>query len=367
MKTELLARLLVVLLLAAAVGTPLAARFSQISSAAGGVVEIRATRPENGGWSPDVIHAVAGQPLHLKLTSDDTIHGFAVGQTDWPAIDIQPGQVVETDLLFQRPGKYTFFCTRWCGPNHWRMRGTIEVTEPIQGGSQASAPTVEPPLFQRLGVNIDALPQLDPAVERSLAGLKELPSAWRGSALKDILPPELRQPDWLRTHTPADAFLLLRNDKTHAALNDGQLWDAVAYAWRASISQDTLAQSAKLYARDCAACHGEAGRGDGPAGRDLPGLVAMKPISSMTGANMPGMSMPGITMPVSPTADLKKGPADFTNIHRLAGLSDVVLQGKLLRGGMGTGMPEFGSLYTTDQQWALIAYIQGFALLDNGH
>ena len=29
--------------------------------------------------------------------------------------------------------------------------------------------------------------------------------------------------------------------------------------------------------------------------------------------------------------------------------SDVLLQGKLLRGGMGTGMPEFGSLYTDEE------------------
>jgi mono/diheme cytochrome c family protein len=40
--------------------------------------------------------------------------------------------------------------------------------------------------------------------------------------------------------------------------------------------------------------------------------------------------------------------------------SDVLLQGKLLRGGMGTGMPEFGSLYSDEEQWAMIAYLRTF-------
>jgi hypothetical protein len=49
--------------------------------------------PEYGGWSPDVIHAEVGEPLHLKLTSDDVVHGFAVGQMDMQSVDILPGKV----------------------------------------------------------------------------------------------------------------------------------------------------------------------------------------------------------------------------------------------------------------------------------
>ncbi len=62
--------------------------------------------------------------------------------------------------------------------------------------------------------------------------------------------------------------------------------------------------------------------------------------------------------------EAKRGPADFTDLRRLMSLSDAHLQGKLLRGGMGTGMPEFGSLYTADEQWALIAFVRGFAMYD---
>ena len=339
---EWLARLILALLLVAAIATPFAIQWFQTSYASPTTVELRARMPDapRGGWSSDAINATVGQPLHLRLTSDDVIHSFAVGQTDWPVLDIRPGEVVTADLVFDRPGRYTFFCARWCGPNHWRMRGVIEVADSKSGTTRLS--TSEPPLFQKLGFDIDAMPVLDPEAERSLGQLTGLPSAERGAALHVELPAELRQHDWLRTHTLAEAFSLLRSDSAYGDLLDAQIWDVVAFAWRSATSDTTIARGAQLFTRDCAACHGEQGRGDGPAGLDLPGLQKM---------------MPGITMP-----DAKRGPADFTDLRRLAGLSDAHLQGKLLRGGMGTGMPEFGSLYTADEQWAVIAFIRKFAM-----
>jgi cytochrome c len=131
-------------------------------------------------------------------------------------------------------------------------------------------------------------------------------------------------------------FLLL---KGQSDLSDAQIWDWVAFAWRESATQEAWARGARLYARDCAACHGEQGQGDGPAGRDLPGLQKMMP-------------------------KLKQGPADFTDLRRMSALSDVYLQGKVLRGGMGTGMPEFGSLYSLDDQWSVIAFVRGFTMQD---
>jgi len=338
LKQEWLARLILALLLVAAIATPFAVQWTQTHdwarNANATTIELRARMAENGGWSSDAINTTVGQRLHLRLTSDDVIHSFAVGQTDWPVLDIKPGEVVTTDLVFDRPGRYTFFCTRWCGPNHWRMRGVIEVTDPKSDTTRL--PTAEPPLFQKLGFDIDAMPVLGPQAEQSLAQLTGLPSAERGAALHVELPAELRQRDWLRTHTPAEAFSLLRNDSTYDDLLNAQIWDVVALAWHSATTDATIARGARLFTRDCVACHGERGRGDGPAGRDLPGLQKMVP-------------------------DVKRGPADFTNLQRMAGLSDAHLQGKLLRGGMGTGMPEFGSLYTADEQWAVIAFVRGFA------
>ncbi len=101
---------------------------------------IRAKVAEDGGSSPDVIKTNVGEPLHLKLTSDDVVHGFAVGQMDMQSVDIMPGKVTNLTLNFDKPGIYTFFCTRWCGLNHWRMRGTIEVS--------GSSPDPEPALSE---------------------------------------------------------------------------------------------------------------------------------------------------------------------------------------------------------------------------
>jgi mono/diheme cytochrome c family protein/plastocyanin len=342
MKQETLARGILIVLAVSAIGAPLVVRCMQTGRANAATVELHARMPDapRGGWSMDVIDATVGKPLHLRLTSDDVIHGFAVGQTDWPALDIRPGEVVTTDLLFEKPGRYTFYCTRWCGPNHWRMRGIIEVQDPSDASGAASLPTSEPPLYQKLGLDIDATPQLSPKAERSLNELKGLPSAERGAALHVELPAELRQRDWLNTYTPAEAYTVLRNDSAYSHLLDLQIWDVVAFAWRSATTDAASARGAQLYARDCVACHGETGRGDGPAGRDLPGLQAMATDAIRT--------------------DVKRGPADLTNLSRLAGLSDVQLQGKLLRGGMGTGMPEFGSLYSDDDQWAVIAFMREF-------
>jgi hypothetical protein len=75
------------------------------------------------------------------------MHGFAVGQIDQPAVDVIPGEITEVTLIFDRPGKYTFYCTRWCSVNHWRMRGTSEVTGP---GIETEA--AKPPLYVTLEV-----------------------------------------------------------------------------------------------------------------------------------------------------------------------------------------------------------------------
>jgi len=113
------------------------------------------------------------------------------------------------------------------------------------------------------------------------------------------------------------------------------VWNLVAWAWLKDVKPNALARAETLFARDCAACHGLDGKGGGPAGVGLPGMRKMDP-----------------TMP--------KGPANFTDAGTMLAASDVLLQGKLLRGGMGTGMPEFGSLYSDEEQWAMIAYLRTF-------
>jgi mono/diheme cytochrome c family protein len=330
---EWLARGLAILLV---VGLPLAAilHIQKGASANRQPVEIHARMPELGGWSLGNLSATVGQPLHLRLVSDDVVHSFKIGQSDEPAIELLPGKTIETSLTFDQPGKYTFYCTRWCGPNHWRMRGTIDVL-PQQG---KPAPTVEPeapPLYVSLGLDIDA-PHPAQVTPQSR------PSAAQGAALAIDVPQAYLSQTFYRTHSPAQAWETLRRDPLTRGRSGQQLWDLVALIWSSNTSSRALETGKALYAQNCAACHGENGAGDG----------VFAPDQSTKSANIqPQTGIDGHSL---------KAPADFTDPSKMLGASPALLQGKILRGGMGTGMPYWGPIFTEDQIWALVDTLYAF-------
>ncbi|MGE5378222.1 MAG: c-type cytochrome [Bacteroidota bacterium] len=320
--SELLSRLLITSGVAITIGVPLFV-WSRTPL-------IHASVAEAGGWSPDTLKAQAGQPVHLRLTSDDVVHGFAVGQMDMQAVDVLPGKVSEVTLTFDRPGTYTFYCTRWCGLNHWRMRGTIEV----EGSGPAPDP-VEAPIYVRLGIDIDAAHEA-PVIPA------DRPSAARGQALLTGLGLALSEEDY-QSHSPYEVFRSLSTRH----LSDAQRWDAVAALWRSNTTTEGLENGRRLFAQNCAACHGEGGAGDGIFADDL-AAAGKASMQTMDGA--PEMN--------------RQRPADFTDPKRMLGASPALLQGKILRGGMGTGMPMWGSIFTTQQIRDLVAYIFSFQFDD---
>jgi mono/diheme cytochrome c family protein/plastocyanin len=289
------------------------------------IVDIVARTPEQGGFAPDRLNLKAGETVRLRISSPDVVHGFTIPALGVNVDEIYPGKVVEVDVTPTQPGRYAFACTRWCGVDHWRMRGVIEVT----GADGAVLPTEEPPLFQQLGLDLDA------KLHAARATPSAEPSIGAGAALNAKLPQDLADPAKRRALAPADAFRNLRADPANAALSDAGVGNLVAWAWLKETRPEALARAETLYARDCAACHGPDGKGNGPAGVNLPGMAKMDP-----------------TMP--------SGPRDFTDAGTMLAVSDALLQGKLLRGGMGTGMPEFGSLYTDEELWAMIAHLRTF-------
>lgn len=300
---------------------------------------IHARIAENGGWGVDTIPAKVGQPLHLKFTSDDVMHGFAVGQMDMQPVDVEPGKVSETTLTFDKPGLYTFFCTRWCGLNHWRMRGSIEVT-----GSEVTTPEpVSPPLYVKLGLNLDEphLAEIAPSTK---------PSALRGQELAARISdlPLYQSTDFYRSHSPAQLF----NDLASQPLSDFQRWDAVAAIWHDNSTPAGLAQGKQLFAQNCAACHGETGGGNGVFAEKL--SAAGNASASRAGTGTTTQTMSGAQDMVMQT------PANFSDPARMLGASPALLQGKILRGGMGTGMPMWGSIFTDEQIWNVIAYLYSF-------
>jgi copper transport protein len=105
---------------------------------------------------------------------------------------------------------------------------------------------------------------------------------------------------------------------------------SLAQAFRKSLPDPVPADSASLdrgraeYQR-CVACHGVAGRGDGPAGRTL-----------------------------------NPRPADF-RVHMAAGHTDRQLFDWISKGIDGTAMPAFGDQLTEQDRWDVINYIRTFA------
>jgi mono/diheme cytochrome c family protein len=254
------------------------------------------------------------------------MHGFAVGQMDMDAVDVEPGKVTDVTLTFPKPGTYTFYCTRWCGLNHWRMRGTIEVS-----GSPSDPEPITVPMYVTLNLDIDA-----PHDALSIPDTQ--PSAIRGQPLAENNSITLSHEDYL-TYSPYDVFAEMKN----TSLTPEKRWDVIAYLWQSNTTPESLARGKQLYIQNCAACHGENGAGDGVFADDLK-ATGHSSAQTMSGAQ--DMQM--------------QSPANFTDPTRMLGASPALLQGKILRGGMGTGMPMWGAIFTEEQTWDLIAYIYSF-------
>ncbi len=327
MRNEWLARILIFTLLAAALITPVWGLWQR-----DGWIELRARMPEAGGWSPADLTVQAGESLRLRLTSDDVVHSFAIGQSDRPPVDILPGEVTEIELTFDEPGTYTYYCTRWCGSNHWRMRGTITV----HGGEPATTSPPVQPLYAQLGIDLDAPRE---QIDLDLPGK---PSAGRGAKIAARYPVSQFETylnlEYYRSHTPAEAWNDLRSRPVTLDLNDGQVWDLVAWIWQQNVDAQNLEMGVSLYRQDCAACHGLDGSGNGIfAGTDQ--FDTDPPFDDDL------------------TGQASEPPPNFSDPKTMLSTSPAILQGKIIRGGMGTGMPSWGLLYTEKQSWALVDYI----------
>jgi mono/diheme cytochrome c family protein len=93
-----------------------------------------------------------------------------------------------------------------------------------------------------------------------------------------------------------------------------------------------VAEGEALYVEMCVACHGETGRGDGPAAQSL-----------------------------------DPAPADFSDAAMTANMTDGYMYWRITEGGQmepfHSAMPAFGDELTEDERWQLIAYLR---TLDDG-
>jgi cytochrome c oxidase subunit 2 len=100
------------------------------------------------------LHVPVGQPVLLRMISQDVIHSFYL-----PAfrvkMDVLPGRY--TSLWFQatKPGTYHLFCAEYCGTDHADMRGRVVVMTPadyakwLGGGDEQPPATAGEELFTR--------------------------------------------------------------------------------------------------------------------------------------------------------------------------------------------------------------------------
>jgi cytochrome c oxidase subunit 2 len=100
--------------------------FSQTRDQDQQVIEISA---ERFSFNPSEIRVKAGTMLEIRLTSEDTMHGFHILGTD---IDLElpkRGRGVASVTFQPTAGRYTFECSKLCGAGHAFMRGVIIATE----------------------------------------------------------------------------------------------------------------------------------------------------------------------------------------------------------------------------------------------
>jgi cytochrome c oxidase subunit II len=79
-------------------------------------------------FTPSEITVAAGSALEIRLTSDDTDHGFRIVGTDINVTIPKRGRgeiVVRFDA--REAGDYQFECSHICGAGHSFMRGRIRV------------------------------------------------------------------------------------------------------------------------------------------------------------------------------------------------------------------------------------------------
>ena len=81
---------------------------------------------ERFSFTPSEFKVAAGQPVEIRLRSDDTDHGFRILNTDVNVTVPKRGKgTVTVTFVPPKPGRYAFECSKLCGAGHSFMRGTL--------------------------------------------------------------------------------------------------------------------------------------------------------------------------------------------------------------------------------------------------
>lgn len=97
---------------------------------AGGVTQTVDIIAERFSFTPSEVKTRTGTTLTIRLTSDDTAHGFRIIGTN-VNVEIPKRSRGTTSVTFtpEKAGRYTFECSQLCGAGHSFMRGEIVVED----------------------------------------------------------------------------------------------------------------------------------------------------------------------------------------------------------------------------------------------
>jgi cytochrome c oxidase subunit 2 len=101
---------------------------------------------ERFSFTPSEITVDVGAVVELRITSEDTAHGFRlIGPGDIDVVIPKRGRG-EARVTFEatEPGRFTFECSQVCGAGHNFMRGTLRVnprrSPTAEGGTGGTPP-----------------------------------------------------------------------------------------------------------------------------------------------------------------------------------------------------------------------------------
>ena len=97
--------------------------------AAGPQAKVIHVSAERFVFTPSEITVEQGTLVKLRLTSEDTSHGFRLLGPGDVNVEIPKRGRGDIRVMFEakEPGDYTFECSRICGAGHNFMRGTLRV------------------------------------------------------------------------------------------------------------------------------------------------------------------------------------------------------------------------------------------------
>jgi cytochrome c oxidase subunit II len=89
------------------------------------VIEITAKKFE---FTPSEITLKKGEPVILRLTSADRVHGFMSKPLKIDT-DIPPGKTTDVAVTPDSAGGFTVICDHYCGTGHGNMKMKVTVVE----------------------------------------------------------------------------------------------------------------------------------------------------------------------------------------------------------------------------------------------